>query len=133
MKITAKQYAQSLYESLKEKSETEIKLTIHNFVSVLAKNNNLKLSSEIMAAFREIWDEEEGQLNVELTSARTLDKKSKEIILDYLKERLSVSQINLTEKIAPSLMGGFILRYGSRIIDGSLKNNLFKLRNKISN
>lgn len=133
MKITAKQYAQSLYESLKDKTEVEIKSSIHNFVGILAKNNNLKLSSEIMTAFREIWDQEEGQLDVELSSARTLNKDSKETILDYLKERLGVSRINLTEKIVPSLIGGFILRYGSRIIDGSLKNNLFKLRNKISN
>jgi len=133
MKITVKQYAQGLYESLKDKTEAEIKLVIHNFVGVLAKNNNLKLSSEITTAFREIWDKEEGQLDVELSSARTLNKESKETILDYLKERLGVSRVNLTEKIAPSLIGCFILRYGSRIIDGSLKNNLFKLRNKISN
>ncbi len=133
MKIKARQYAQALYETIQGESETRIKELIHNFDLVLVKNNDLKLLPAIINYFQEIWNREQGLLKVELSSARILNQESKNLVLNYLENRLSVSQIDLEEKIDPKLIGGFIIRYGSYIIDASLKNTLFKLRNKINN
>ena len=88
MKISAQQYALSLYESIKGKTDkTEIKNILGNFVALLGKNNNLNKEAEIIRIFENIWDGEKGELKAELTSARELNKESRETVINYLKEK----------------------------------------------
>ena len=139
MVISEKQYALGLYQALDGKTDIEIKELIHNFIAILYKANVLNKQKEIIREFKKIWDEEKGEINAELWSARPLSEKTKELVLNYLKEKLSVQEeksslkINLQEKIKEDLRGGFILNYNSLVLDASLENNLKKLKNKISN
>lgn len=133
MGISSRQYAQSLYEMTKGKSETEIKDILRKFVAILNNSHVLNKASEIITNFQKIWNEENGELVVSLASARELGPSVRELIIDYLKAKTGTKKISLTEKINKDLIGGFVLSYNDQIIDGSLKNNLVDLKNKISN
>lgn len=132
MKISAQQYALSLYESIKGKTDKkEIKNLLGNFVALLGKNNNLNKEAEIIEIFENIWNSENGELNAELTSARELNKESRETVIDYLKEKSGAKKIILDEKTDKKILGGFILKYNNRIINGSLSSSLEELANQL--
>ncbi len=133
MKISVSQYAKSLYESVAGKSEKETKLALKNFVALLGHNRELNKAEEIINIFNELWNKEHGELSAELISARELKPATRQIAINYLKERTGAEKIVLTENIDKKIIGGFVLRYDSRVVDGSLKTSLEDLKNKISN
>jgi len=133
MKISAQQYARSLYDSVSGKSAKEIKLVLKNFVALLGKNRELNRSGEIVRAFNELWNKEYGEVNAVLISARELGPTARETVTNYLKEKTNAKKISLTEAVDGKLLGGFILKYESKILDGSLKTSLENLKNNISN
>ena len=132
MKASAEQYARVLLETLEGKSEKEAKKIIADFVVVLGKNRELNQEKEIIEFFQNIWDKEHGELPAELLSARSLDKTSKDSVVDYIKDKTEAKKVILEEKINKDIIGGFILRYNGKIIDGSLRNSLNQLKLKIS-
>jgi len=132
MKITPKQYAQSLYELVADKSEAEVLVILKTFTNLIIKNGDVNKVDDVLAEFARIWDEVHGELAVNLTSARVLDDESKNTISDYLKNKTKASKINFSEKIDTGIIGGVIVRYGDKILDGSLKNNLNNLKEKIT-
>lgn len=133
MKITAQQYAQGLYDSVAGKSEKETKAILKNFVALLGRNRELNKEAAIIKAFGEIWNKEHGEVAATLSSARELGPSARETVVGYLKAKTGASKILLEEEIDKDLLGGFVLRYGSKVLDGSLKNSLAGLKNKISN
>ncbi|MCX6794552.1 MAG: ATP synthase F1 subunit delta [Candidatus Falkowbacteria bacterium] len=133
MKISAQQYAQSLFDSVAGKSEKEVKAILKSFVAILGKNRELNKEVAIVTAFLEIWNQEHGEVVATLESARELGPTARETVVDYLKTKTDAAKIILEENIDKDLIGGFVLRYGSKVLDGSLKNSLNSLKNKISN
>lgn len=133
MKISKQQYARSLYEAISDKSNKEVKAVIASFVSILAQHHDLDRGAEIIENFQELWSLERGELVAELASARRLEPTAKAAIVDYLKNKTGASNIDLQEKIDVNLIGGFVLWYNSSVLDGSLRNSLTDLKNKISN
>jgi len=131
MKISARQYAECLYELVAETPETGIKALLSRFVALLGSKRDLNLAPAIIKAFSDIWNKEHGELVAELTSARKLDIAARDIVLSYLKKKSGFNQILLDEKIDQQLLGGFVLKYNSKIIDGSLKSSLASLTNNL--
>lgn len=128
MKISAQQYAISLHDSLEGKTEKkEVKEVLHNFVALLGKNNNLNKEAEIIEILEYTWNKENGELKAELTSARELNKEARETVVNYLKEKTDAKTVTLDEKVDKKILGGFILKYNNKIINGSLKNSLEEL------
>jgi len=133
MQISIRQYAQSLFEATSDKDGKALAAALKNFVVILNRDRVLNKASEIIKCFQEICDQATGEMAVEVTTARALNKSSQDLIVNYLKSRTDAKKINLSSIIDKSLIGGFILRYDSKVIDGSLKNSLVTLKNKISN
>jgi len=133
MKISAPQYARGLYDSLSGKTEKEIKAVLKNFTAVLGRKRELNRATEIITAFLELWNREHGELAAKLISARELGPTARELVVDYLKAKTGAKKINLEEELDKNLIGGFILRYDNKVVDGSLRNGLAELGDKISN
>jgi F-type H+-transporting ATPase subunit delta len=131
MKISARQYAQGLYDSVLDKSEPQIKAALKNFTAVLAKNLDFNKVKEIIERFEEIWETAHGEVKAELLSARELGPTARETVVGYLKEKTGAKKISMTEEIDHKLLGGFVLKYNSKVLDGSLKTSLEELKNEI--
>ena len=132
MKISVRQYAQSLYESVQGKKGGELKAVLEKFVRLLALHRELGRAEAIIAVFVDIWEREEGELNANMLSARSLDKAALSKISNYLKGRTGVKQVELKAATDKDLIGGFILRYRDQILDASLKTSLSDLRSKLA-
>ena len=133
MKTTAKQYAQSLYEAVAGQDERAAAASVSRFAALLIQKHEEGRLPQIIAAFEEIWRQENKEISAELRSARPLSETAHQEIADYLRAKTGASRIDLSQQIEPDLLGGFVLRYGSKILDGSLKGSLEALKNKINN
>jgi len=133
MKISVQQYARSLYDSVVGKTDKEAKLVCRNFVALLGRTRELNKAAEIMNIFTELWNKEHGELSAELISARELGASTRETVIAYLQEKTGAKKVMLAENIDKKLIGGFVLKYDNKVVDGSLKTSLAQLKNKISN
>lgn len=133
MRISSRQYAQSLYDSVAQKNENEIKLVLKNFVALLGKRRELARAEEIISIFNDIWNKDKGEIAATLISARKLEETVKKNITNYLENKTDAKKITLTEEVDEKLIGGFVLKYNGKVIDASLKTNLKELKNKITN
>lgn len=133
MKISVQQYARALYDSVCGKTEKEIKAVLKEFVCLLGRNRELNKVEEIIRVFNEIWDKESSEVQAILLSARELGPTARELVTHYLKEKTGAKKINLNEETDKKLLGGFVLKYSNKVLDGSLRTSLENLKNKIYN
>ncbi|MBU0637025.1 MAG: ATP synthase F1 subunit delta [Patescibacteria group bacterium] len=128
MKITTKQCALNLYKTIDNKSLKEIKINIKNFVKFLIKKNQLTKIDQIIEQFIKIWDFEKKIVETEIISTKELDIKTEKSLKKYIKDLTQAKEIIIKQKIDQSLLGGVIIKYRDKILDGSLRNSLRELK-----
>ena len=131
MKITTKQYAEGLYQSVKGKSEKETNNIIDNFVNVLIANNDISKSNRIIEQFEIIWNKEEGIVEAEIVSSGKLSSGVVELLNDYIAKLSGAKEVVMQERVDKSVLGGVVIKYGDRILDGSLRMRLGELKNEL--
>jgi len=133
MKITAKQYATVLLESLEGKDEKQTGEIIKKFSDVLRANNHLSLLPGIIRFFNEAWDKKNNTMEAEIVTARAISKTAIAELEKFIKTRAASDKVEMSEKIDPGLLGGVVLRYGNKSLDLSLKTKLADLKRQIIN
>jgi F-type H+-transporting ATPase subunit delta len=99
---------------------------VRNFLGLLAQKRRLLALEGVIAEFRLLAAAHRGEETAEVVSAAPLEQGE----LDRLREsvaRHAGRAVNLTARVDPSLLGGLIVRIGSRMIDASLKTRLQQL------
>ncbi|MDI3496377.1 MAG: F-type H+-transporting ATPase subunit delta [Patescibacteria group bacterium] len=132
MKISVPQYTRALRELIASEP-SQAKQIIANFVALVVKNNDSYRFAEIVEQLQADIKKERGEVEVELISARKLRVESQNIISNYLKKQMKLNEIKVKEIIKPEILGGFIVRYDDKIIDGSLQQNLVNFKKILSN
>lgn len=105
---------------------------IINFLNVLIENGRQVDLPDINAAFNSLMDELKNKMRVEVTSTVKLADPTLENIRSVLKQKFG-KEIVLIEKIDESILGGIIIKAGDLVIDGSLSENLKKIRYNLLN
>lgn len=131
MKVTAKQYARALCDSLANKNANQAKEILKNLVAVLARNNDLRKINQVESEFNKIWNKEKNIVESEITSARSLDKDAMKIIKNYVGKSISAKEIIFKEKVDRNILGGVIIKYGDTVLDASIKSKLMQLINNL--
>lgn len=131
MKITPKQYAQSLFEALNGKQAPQVKAAIKNFITILAVNHDLAKADKIIASFIKIWNMENEIADANITTAKPLSSTMVKMLNKYVKNISQAKQVELSQSIDKNILGGVIIRYGDRVIDSSLKMQLSELKEKL--
>ncbi|MFH1822227.1 MAG: ATP synthase F1 subunit delta [Patescibacteria group bacterium] len=131
MKITPKQYAGSLYDLTVGKNDSQLKDVIKSFINVLLENNDFGKAKKIIEEFEKIWNKEEKTVEAEVTSAKELDNELIKLLKNYIINLFNAKRVNLNNKIDKNILGGVIIKYEDKVIDGSLKTKLRELKNKM--
>ncbi len=129
-KLTAKQYAVSLYETIEEAKGEDLKNKIHNFLKVVKKRKDIKLLNKIFERFVEIYQIRKGIMTAEVTSSHKLSSELINEIKKWLKKETG-NEAEIYEKVTPEILGGVVIKYNDTILDASLRNNLNNLKNKL--
>ena len=83
---------------------------------------------QMIAAYRKLYDASRGVTRAEATSASPLTDQNLAALKDQLKAVSGGREVDLDLKIDPSIIGGLIVRLGSRMVDGSLRTKLNAIR-----
>ncbi len=97
------------------------------FVGLLAANRRLFVLPEIIRAYLALLARRRGKMSVEITSAAPLSEIQKSNLEEALRESVG-GIITLSAKVNKALLGGLVIRLGSRLIDSSLQTKLEHLR-----
>jgi F-type H+-transporting ATPase subunit delta len=100
---------------------------VGNFLKVVAKNRRLFALPAIISAFRAIAAEKRGEIAAAVTSAHALTADQQKELAATLKGVVG-KDVVLNVAVDPSLLGGMVVRMGSRQIDTSLKTKLASLK-----
>jgi F-type H+-transporting ATPase subunit delta len=105
---------------------------VHNLtmsiIDIITRKNREPLLPTIAKEFQTQYNEYKGIGRASVTTAVPLDAKLRGEIEKIVKDLSNRKQIDLTEKVDPSLIGGFILNVGDRQIDASIKSKLKSLK-----
>ncbi len=96
-------------------------------VLLLARKRRLFILSDVIDAFAALLARHRGEVAASVTTARALDAQETEDLKQVLKQNLG-REPKLELHVDPSLLGGLVLRIGSRMIDSSLRTKLDGLR-----
>lgn len=104
---------------------------VTNFIHLIVMHARTELLREIQAALGEELNARMGIARAEVTSARALSEAERREVTAAL-ERRTGKKIEAQFTEDGSLLGGAVVRVGSTVYDGSLREKLTRLRQKLA-
>jgi len=97
-----------------------------NFVGTVAQNRRLPALTGMINAFLDELSRRRGEAKAQVTSAKKLTAGQLKAVSDVLKKSVG-TKLSLEADVDETLLGGMIIKVGSRMIDSSLKTKLQQL------
>lgn len=101
--------------------------TTSNFLRVVARNRRLFAAEDMIKSFRQQLALHRGEIAAEVQSAQPLNDEQLAALKDKLKSSYG-KDVRLNAKVDPSLLGGLVVKVGSRMFDSSLRTKLMNLK-----
>lgn len=96
------------------------------FVGVVAENRRLVQLPAIITAFQRLVAERRGETQVEVISSRTLSAAQQDALTRALQQAVG-GAVALSVRTDAGLLGGLVVKIGSRMVDYSLRTKLQRL------
>jgi len=100
------------------------------FVLLLIKKKRAALITNVLTAYRNLRDEQEGIVEVDVRTSHELDDTEHNVLIDALESLTGASSIRLNTTLDTSLLGGLVIQVGDRVYDGSVHHKLEALRSR---
>ena len=97
-----------------------------NFLGLIARNRRLFALEDMIEAFLAILAERRGEVTAHVTSARELSSAQLDKLTDAVKKTVGANA-QIECHIDPSILGGLVVRVGSRMYDSALSSKLQRL------
>jgi len=104
---------------------------VRNLVLLLLRRGRIRQLPRVAAEFRRLDDKRNDIVHATATSASPLDDAETRAITARL-EQMTGGSVALETAVDPALIGGIVVRIGDRLIDGSVRGRLERLRNKLA-
>ena len=98
-----------------------------SFIQLITQKKREALLFDIAERFLLVYKESLGIGTAVLTTATSIDEDTRQNILDFIKKQ-GINQVDLTEKIDESLIGGAVLRLGDKQLDASIARQIKDLK-----
>jgi len=107
--------------------KAEIKGLAANFLRLVTANRRLFAVGDMIRAFRKLYARYKGEVTAAVTVAETMSEAHLGTLTDALKS-VTGQNVQVEMKIDPAIIGGLIVKIGSRMVDASLKTKLNSIR-----
>jgi F-type H+-transporting ATPase subunit delta len=97
---------------------------VANFLRVITTNRRLFAVRQMIRAYRALVARHKGEVSAQVTVAETPSDQNLEALKGALKNVTGGKDIDLDVKIDPAIIGGLVVKVGSRMIDSSLRTKL---------
>ena len=95
-----------------------------NFIKLIAANRRLFAVRDMIRDFRKLVARWKGEVTAEVTVAEKLSDARLEELKNTLKSITGEKAVDLNIKIDPAIIGGLMVKLGSRMVDSSLRTKL---------
>ena len=103
---------------------------VQNLIQLLLRRGRIEQLPRVAAEFRRLDDRRQGITHATATSATALTPDEVRALGARL-EQSTGGRVALDVQVDPSLLGGLVVRVGDRLIDGSVRGRLERLRNQL--
>lgn len=98
-----------------------------NFFKVIARNRRLFAVGDMLREFRALVARERGEVQADVVSAHPLTPDQLNALKDALRIQVG-KDVQVNTRVDPALLGGLIVKVGSKMIDSSLRTKLDNLK-----
>ena len=98
-----------------------------NFIGVVIENRRLFSLPGMVKGYLALLSQRRGEATAEVVSAKPLSDAQQDAIISSLKKAVG-TKVSIEAKVDETLLGGLIVKVGSRMVDTSLKTKLSQLR-----
>ena len=106
----------------------KLSATTSNVLALLASKRRLFVLPQLIAVLQDMLSEERGEVTAEVTTAKKLTKAQSDKLAKTLKAQVGKS-ITIKETVDERIIGGLIVKVGSKMIDTSIASKLNALQN----
>jgi F-type H+-transporting ATPase subunit delta len=104
---------------------------VRNLILLLVRRRRIEQLPRVVAEFIRLDDRRQGITHATATSAAPLTDPETRALTARL-EQMTGGRVELATDIDPDLLGGLVVRVGDRLIDGSVRGRLERLRNQLA-
>jgi F-type H+-transporting ATPase subunit delta len=112
-------------------ARVRVRPTTANFLQVLLQNQRLAELGEVNKRFAQVLDERSGVVSAQVTTARPVPQSSQEALRAKL-AAMTGKSVRLSFETDEELIGGIVTRIGSTIYDGSVRNQLQQVKERLA-
>jgi len=98
-----------------------------DFLGVVARNRRLFAVPQMIEAFLANLAERRGEVTAEVTAAQPLSEAQQNALTEQLRRAVG-RRVTMDVRVDPALLGGMVVKVGSRMVDGSLRSKLQRLQ-----
>ncbi|MCB1334469.1 MAG: F0F1 ATP synthase subunit delta [Roseivivax sp.] len=102
--------------------------TMKNVLSLMASKRRLFVVPQMIAQLRDMIADEKGEATAEVTSATPLTDAQAKKLAETLKAQVG-KDVKIKATVDDSLIGGLVVKVGSKMIDTSIRSKLNSLQN----
>jgi F-type H+-transporting ATPase subunit delta len=99
-----------------------------NFLRVITTNRRLFAVRDMIRAYRALVARHKGEVTAQVTVAEKLNDKNLDALKSALKSVTGGKDIDLEVEVDPAIIGGLIVKVGSRMVDSSLRTKLNSIK-----
>ena len=100
---------------------------VRRFIGLVAQNRRLFVLPAIIDAYLAQLAARRGEMTAQVTSARPLDERQRQAIAEAV-QRAVGGKVAVAAKVDAGLIGGLVVRVGSRMVDSSLRSKLQRMQ-----
>lgn len=114
-------------EVLTKTLKSQVNTETFKFLMLLVKRDRINVLKSVIAAYLELVYETASIKMIEVSTAFPFANLQKNTLIQKLKELTNAREIRLVITVDSSLIGGFLIKTESKVIDFTIKNQLQKL------
>jgi F-type H+-transporting ATPase subunit delta len=114
-------------EILSKTLKSQINTETFKFLMVLIERDRINILSAIIENYLELVYQTASIKMIEVSTASSFTDDQKDTLIEKLKELTNAREIRLVINEDPSLIGGFLIKTESKVIDFTIKNQLQQL------
>ena len=98
-----------------------------NFLNVIARNRRLFAVRDVIRGFGRLLAQHKGEVTAEVTAAEKLSEAQLTALKAALKS-VTGKDVDLDARVDPAIIGGLVVKLGSRMVDSSLRTKLNSIK-----
>ena len=117
-------------DAIESALNSNVQRETRNLVKLLIERDRAAMIPQIREIFDDELRAERGIAVAQVTTADPLSDAERDLVREKL-ESLTGKHVQITQTVDPEIIGGIVIRIGDQVIDGSVRNKLERMRQRL--